>query len=165
MISMGVSRITPISVPLRDPAPGLAAVPAAMQVHTAADYVIRIRRVHDNGITVRDLSFILEMAPLDVFPRIAAIHAAKNSQQEIFVAGGFILRERVHHLRLRRTKCQTGTAEKRGIGKFVREVLPFLAPVTRTPDAAPHPLFGKRREDCALPLGMKDNGVTTLIVS
>src|SRR5207237_1891828 len=103
MIGVRVHRIAALSVPVRDLFPGLAAVLGAMQIDATADHMIGIRRMDDDRIAVRDLSFALEVIPLNILPTVAAIRAAKDSEQQVFVAGGLVLRKRVKHLGFRRT--------------------------------------------------------------
>src|SRR5215475_5221317 len=165
MIGMSVSWIAAFIVPVRNLLPRLAGIFRAMQVNASANYVIRIVRMNDDRIAVRDLSFALKMGAMNVFPTVAAVGAAENAEQKILVTAGFVLGERVKHIRFRRTDCQSRATEKRGTGKSVRQVFPFLSCVLRAPDAALHALLSERCEDCSPGCWVEDNRVTPVVLS
>src|SRR5215510_15211421 len=118
-----------------------------MQVNAPANYVIRISRMNDDRIAIRDLSLTLKMGAVNLFPTVATVGATENAEQKVLVATCFVLRKRVEHIGFRRTDCQGRATKKRGTGKSVSQLLPFLSCVPGTPNAALHALLSERRED------------------
>ena len=90
-----------------------------MQVNAATDYVVRIGWMDHDRIAIRNLAFTLEMSPVNVLPARTAIGSAKDAQQEILVATGFVFRKRVKDVRFRRANGQCRATEERRVGKPV----------------------------------------------
>ena len=67
-----------------------------MQVHAAAQDVVRISRVNDNGIAVSHLAFVGEVGTSDAFPGVAAIARPENAEQVVIGRGDL----QVEHVRI-----------------------------------------------------------------
>src|SRR6185436_12511695 len=126
---------------IRNSLPGRAAVLRAMQVDATTDDVVRIRRMNDDGVVIGDLLFALEMLLMDRGPIIAAVRGAKDAQQPIIVAG-FVHRERVKNVWLRRADRQGRAAKARWLRQILQQMLPVLAAIGRAPNAAARSLLG-----------------------
>src|SRR5215813_15467886 len=119
MIGVRVNCVAAIGVPMRDFLPGITAVSRAMEIDATTDHMIGISRMDYDRITVRYLPFAFEMVSPDVLPFVTAVCTAKHSEEEIFIGGGFILRKRVDHIRIRGADGQTCPAEERRFGKAI----------------------------------------------
>ena len=83
MIGVRVIRVSSLCIPSRCLLPALAAVCRQVQIHPAAQNVIRILRMHRYGISVGNLCFAREMFPPDFSPAYPAIVAPKNPKHQI----------------------------------------------------------------------------------
>src|SRR5262245_35208567 len=97
------------------------------------------------------------MGPMNLIPTVATVGASENAEQKVLIATCFVLRKRVEHIRFRRTDCQGRATKKRGTGKSVSQLLPFLSCGPGTPNTALHPLFCERREYRSFRFWMEDN--------
>ena len=84
MVCVRVIGIAARSVPVRDLFPRISAVGRAMQIDPATNHVVRIGRMHDNGIAVGHLAFAGEMRAADVLPGVAAVACPENAEH-VFV--------------------------------------------------------------------------------
>ena len=84
MVRVRVIGIAAHHVPVRDLLPGISAVGRPMQIDPATNHVVRIGRMHDNGIAVGHLAFAGEMRAGDVLPGVAAVACPENAEH-VFV--------------------------------------------------------------------------------
>jgi hypothetical protein len=126
MICVGIVWLSSISVPAGDLFPGLAAVFGTVQIYATTNDVIRICRMHHDGVAVRDLSFVAKVRSMNAFPIITAVGTTEDSEQKIVVAAGFILRECVEHIRIGRADGQAGAAKGCGGRQTLRQMLPLF---------------------------------------
>ena len=98
MIGMRVMRVSSLCMPSRCLLPALAAVCRQVQIHSAAQNVIRILRMHSYGISVQNLCFAREMFTPDFSPAFPAIVASKNTKHQIAPETVRIFREGIHYV-------------------------------------------------------------------
>src|ERR1041384_8166903 len=98
MIRVRLTFLSAFNVPTSYLAPRVPAVFRAMKIDSAADHIIRVGWMHNNCVAVGNLAFVSEVRSVNWPPQIAAIRAAIDSEQQIFVAACFVLRKGVKHL-------------------------------------------------------------------
>src|SRR6185369_4046266 len=100
MICVSIGWFASGCVPTCDLFPRLAAVSGAVQIYAAADDMIGIRRMYDDGVAIGDLSLVAKMRPVNALPAVTAVCTPEHAEQEIAVAAGFIRGECVEHVRI-----------------------------------------------------------------
>src|ERR1051325_11321939 len=103
-----------------------------MQVHTTAKNMSRIFRMDCDCISVRNLTFSLEMTTTDGSPRLTRISAAEDTQQPIAQA---VLSKSVNHVRVRWTDRKACAAKIFRSKQTLLQLPPVFAAIVRQPNS------------------------------
>ena len=87
MIGVRVTGRAAVRVPMRDLLPLAAAIRRPVQIHAAADDMVRVVGMDDDRIAVGHLPFGREMSAGDVLPGITAIARAEDPKHTFSMRG------------------------------------------------------------------------------
>src|SRR6266436_406786 len=96
---MSIIRIATLKIPSGQPPPALATVFGQVQIDSTTNDIVRIRRMDDNGIAVRNLAFIGKMTSANFLPGITTVRGAKDSEHQIAALTTLVRGEGIEHFR------------------------------------------------------------------
>src|ERR1035437_9847671 len=116
--------------------------------------------MHYDAVAIGHLAFLRELASSNGFPGGTLVRALENSQHAICGVGC----DRVHRIRLGRSKREARARHPRWSGQSLSQLLPALAAILRTPDAILRSTLIDGREDYSLGGGVEDHRITPIVI-